>query len=467
MDRTLYHKIADQVESQIREGLFKVGSKIPSIRKASIMLDVSMATVLQAYRVLEDRGVIKAQPQKGYFVQTLPMALDRAPMPTVHHNRQSLLNELSAAAQMPDLIQLASSHPHSQFLPIRQLQRSVGRMMRLEPDLCSAQMAPSGLPALRRQIAIRMLDTGCQLTPEEILITLGCQNALTLALQALTQPGDYIAIESPTYDGVYQAAFALQLQVIEIPCTPQGMDLTQLERHCQERAIRACIVTPEHQNPTSACMPLAQRQTLLALAKQHDMMLIEDDVYGELGYKSARREPSLKALDQEGDVVYCSSFSKTIAPAFRVGWIVPGRHFAAIEHLSYVHNLAVPSLTQQAIVNFLESGSYDRHLRKTRTFYAENAVLFQTAIARYFPPTTQTSKPQGGFLLWVTLPNKINSLALHKQALKAKVNLLPGAVLSASGGHTYHLRLNYAYPWSNETDAALRKIGELCFAMLD
>ena len=397
MDRTLYHKIADQVESQIREGLFKVGSKIPSVRKASTMLDVSMATVLQAYRLLEDRGIIKAQPQKGYFVQTLPLDLHSPPSQPVQHNRQSLLDELSASARLPHLIQFASSVPHSQFLPIRQLQRSVGRMMRLEPDLCSAQMTPSGLFSLRRQIAIRMLDAGCQLAPEDILITTGCQNALMLALQATTQPGDSIVIESPTYDGIYQAAYALSLNVIEIACTELGLDLDELERCCQTRSIKACIVTPEHQNPTSACMPLAQRNTLLGLAQRYTFTLIEDDVYGELSYQNTRLAPTLKALDQNGQVIYCSSFSKTIAPAFRVGWLVPGRHFSAIEHLSYVQTIAVATLPQQAIANFLESGSYDRHLRKTRTFYAENVVLFQATIKRYFPSETTTTAPQGVF----------------------------------------------------------------------
>lgn len=465
MDQTLYHKIADQVESQIREGLFRVGSKIPSVRKASSLMDVSMTTVLQAYRLLEDRGVIKAQPQKGYFVQTVPrsqhLVEDIVP-------QQRLLDELSYRSQDPTLIQLASALPHSQFLPTRQLQRAVGRVMRLEPDECSAHNYPQGLPALQRQIAIRMLDTGCQLNPDSIMMTLGCQNAILLALQAITQAGDTIVIESPTYDGIHQLAKVLKLNTIELPCTKTGLDLEALSVLCKVETIRACVITPNHQNPTGACMPLAQRRALITLAQQHNFDVVEDDVYGELTYQDERRTPSLASLDIHGRVFYCSSFSKTIAPAFRVGWLIaPAQHEAAIQAYAAAQFIAVPTLPQQALANFLQSGSYDRHLRKTRMLYADNAALFRSAIKRYLPAGIDLSEPQGGFLLWLALPNKINALKLYEASLDNAINILPGSVLSATGEHHHYVRINYAYPWSNEIELALKKIGQLCFTMLD
>ncbi|MBM6552176.1 PLP-dependent aminotransferase family protein [Marinomonas ostreistagni] len=470
MDQTLYYKIAEQVESQIQEGLFKVGSKIPSVRKASSMMDVSMATVLQAYRLLEDRGVLKAQPQKGYFVQALPPTPDAKTVSADITSQQqpAWMQTMASATNNPELLQLAGATPHSQCLPTRQLQRAVGRVMRLEPEACSHHFYDQGLPALRRQIAIRMLATGCQLTPDDIFITHGCQNAILLALQAVTQAGDKVVIESPTYDGLQHIVQALNLTAFELPCTSQGLDLDALATLCQQHDIKACVVTPEHQNPTGASMPLAQRQRLLALAQQQSFQVIEDDVFGELGHPAHTRLPALKALDTAGCVSYCSSFSKTIAPAFRVGWVIsPADQIAAIQAYAYAHSFAVAALPQHAIANFLANDSYERHLRKTRAFYADNLAQFSAAIRRYFPSTTELSSPQGGYLIWITLPCNINALEFFNRALEWAINVLPGCALSPSTQPNHTLRINCSTPWSAATEQAIKQLGQLCYEMLD
>ncbi|MFD1381838.1 PLP-dependent aminotransferase family protein [Rhodanobacter aciditrophus] len=470
MDQTLYQKVADQIETHIQEGLFKLGERIPSVRKASAQMEVSMATVLQAYRLLEDRGVIKAQPQKGYFVHSIPtQPLKVRPQSTADQDEsiQTMLANVLRLSQDTNVTQFGAAIPNNQFLPIRQLQRSVGRLMRLEPDICAAYAFTPGSEVLRRQIAIRMLDTGCKLSPEDILITLGCQHALMLALQSTTMPGDTIAIESPSYHGILQAAKALHLKVIEIPCHwDTGLDLSMLANALAEHPIKACVVSPENQNPTGAQMPQPARHELLTLAANYDITIIEDDVYGELCYQSPRL-PSLKALDRQDKVIYCGSFSKSIAPGFRVGWIIGGKQQAAIAQQAYVQSFATPTLTQVAIANFLENGAYDRHLRKTRQTYQQNLSYFQGAITKHFPVGTHYSAPKGGFILWVTLPKEINALALHKLALQHKIGLLPGHALSHSGTFTHHIRINYALPWNNHTETALKTLGRLCFELMD
>lgn len=469
MDHPLYEKIADQVEKQVHEGVFLPGSKIPSVRKSSKQLNVSVATILQAYSLLEDRGVIKARPQKGYFVQEhIPSNKHTKAIAPVENDGSihALLHRLLHASQESDIVQFAAAIPQSQFLPIRQLQRSVGRLMRLEPEICAAYAFTPGSLSLRRQIAIRMLDTGCQLQPDDITITMGCQNALMLSLQAIAKAGDTIAIESPTYHGVLQVIEVLQMKAIEIPCDSQrGIDLNLLEQAAQQWQIKACIVTPDNQNPTGASLNLHARRSLLSLSAQHSFTLIEDDVYGELNYNN-RREHSLKADDKTDSVIYCSSFSKSVAPGFRVGWIVAGQHQAQIEHLAYVQSLAVPTLTQTAIANFLENGAYDRHLRKTRLTYQDNLTRCQAIIAAHFPKDTRCSSPTGGFLLWITLPEEIDAMVLHTQALEHGIGILPGLAFSLTNQYHHHFRLNYALAWNARTDSALKLLGMLASQQL-
>ncbi|NLQ17780.1 PLP-dependent aminotransferase family protein [Marinomonas sp. M1K-6] len=465
MECPLYEKIAKQIEQQVHEGIFLPGAKIPSVRKSSKQMEVSVATVLQAYSLLEDRGVIKARPQKGYFVQenqlqALPLAKIT---PTKNDGSiHALLRRLLHASQDENIIQFGAAIPKSQFLPIRQLQRSVGRLMRLEPEICAAYEFTPGSPSLRRQIAIRMLDSGCQLQPDDITITLGCQNALMLSLQVVAKAGDTIAIESPAYHGVLQAIEVLNLKAVEIPCSPStGIDLALLESAAIEWNIKACIVTPNNQNPVGATLNQQARQQLIDQSITHNFTLIEDDVYGELSYAD-RRERALKADDKQGTVIYCSSFSKSIAPGFRIGWVVGGRFQTQIEHYAYVQSLAIPTLTQTAIANFLENGAYDRHLRKTRLAYQDNLARCQALIEEHFPAGTQTSSPKGGFLLWVILPDSINAMTLHTQALEKDIGVLPGLAFSLTAQFSHHFRLNYALNWDNKTDAALKELGRLC-----
>lgn len=465
MDCPLYEKIANQIEHQVHEGIFLPGAKIPSVRKSSKQMEVSVATVLQAYSLLEDRGVIKARPQKGYFVQeTQLQPIEPAKIePTQNDGTiHALLRRLLHASQDGNIIQFGAAIPKSQFLPIRQLQRSVGRLMRLEPEICAAYEFTPGSLSLRRQIAIRMLDSGCQLQPDDITITLGCQNALMLSLQAVARAGDTIAIESPAYHGVLQIIEVLNLKAVEIPCSAEaGIDLDVLESAAKEWDIKACVVTPNNQNPIGATLNHQARLRILSQSIQYGFTLIEDDVYGELSYKD-KRERSLKADDQNNTVIYCSSFSKSIAPGFRIGWIVGGPFQTQIEHYAYVQSLAIPTLTQTAIANFLENGAYDRHLRKTRQSYQDNLTRCQALIREHFPTGTKTSTPKGGFLLWVTLPDTINAMTLHSQALEIGIGLLPGLAFSLTAQFNHHFRLNYALNWDNKTDAALKELGKLC-----
>ncbi|WP_191601373.1 PLP-dependent aminotransferase family protein [Marinomonas algicola] len=465
MEQPLYEKIANQIEQQILNGVFLPGTKITSVRKCSNQLNVSVATILQAYSLLEDRGVIKAKPQKGYYVQDiLPNTKQTeiiAPA-KVTDSVPILINKLLHASQDDAIIQFGAAIPEGQFLPIRQLQRSVGRLMRLEPEICAAYEFTPGALSLRRQIAIRMLDSGCKVQPSDITITLGCQNAIMHALKAVTSSGDTVVVETPTYHGILQAIEVLHLKAIEVPCLPDsGIDLDHLEKALNRWDIKACLVTPNNQNPTGSSLTKESREKLLKICNQHNTTIIEDDVYGELSYEN-KRENSLMSYKEYSNVIYCSSFSKSIAPGFRVGWIIGGLQQEKIEYYASAQSLATPTLTQRALANFLENGAYDRHLRKTRQAYEENMHRCRSLIAQYFPEGTTISKPSGGFLLWISLPKNIDALTLHKSALLEGIGTIPGLVFSITPKFTHHLRINYAISWNNKTDTAIKRVGELC-----
>ncbi len=321
---------------------------------------------------------------------------------------------------------------------------------------------PPGLPELQQQIARRMYLSGSRVNAERILITNGCQEALSLALQTVAQPGDIIAIESPTFYGLLQAIESLGMKALEIPTDPQtGISLPALELALEQWPVKACVLIPNFGNPLGSLMPDAHKQQLVKLAKRHRLMLIEDDIYGDLGF-SHERPRTLHSFDAEGgNVIYCSSFSKTIAQGLRIGWMVlPEQHFPRAEYLKYVTNLAAPTLPQLAIADFLAHGSYERHLRQIRNRYAQQVSLFTQAISQHFPADTKVTQPQGGFVLWVELAEGVDTLQLTQQMLKRKISIAPGQIFSATQKYKNCIRLSCAQPWTEGLEKVLLELGE-------
>ena len=279
--------------------------------------------------------------------------------------------QLIKAANDPKLLPLGAAVPHAQFMPVQAVAAAMARTLRQHGAAAAAYAFPPGHLNLRRQIAKRMTELACPTDPDGIVITNGCQEAIGLALRALTKPGDVVAIESPTFYGLLQVIEVLGLKALEIPTHPrEGMSIEALEFALQQWPVRVCIVTPNFSNPLGSCMSTERKRDLVNLLEQRNIPLIEDDVYGDLGFEGAR--PSItKALDPSGNtVIYCSSFSKTLTPGLRVGWIAAGRYQAEIEYHKYVLNLASPTASQMAVAELLERGGYDRYLRQARRDYA-------------------------------------------------------------------------------------------------
>ncbi|HEY5974751.1 MAG TPA: PLP-dependent aminotransferase family protein, partial [Geobacteraceae bacterium] len=418
-----------------------------------------------AYAQLEDRRLIEARPQSGYYVRSRLPAVPSDPVisaPSLSPARISIGDiclKVMKDIHNPRLIQLGGAIPNPELLPMEKLNRMLASEARRHGTLSVSYLMTPGWEKLRRQIAGRLVETGCTLGPDDIVITSGCVEAVHLALRAVCRPGDTVAVESPCYYNFLQLMADLGLNVLEIPATPRdGMSLEALAYALEHNPIRACLAIPNSSNPIGSLMPDEKKKALVELLARHQVPLIEDDIYGDITF--AGRPSVAKAYDRHGLVLLCSSFSKTLAPGYRIGWVAAGRFQADVERLKFLANIAATAPVQLALAEFLATGGYDHHLRTLRRTYARQVLLMADAIGRYFPAGTRVSRPVGNFVLWVELPEPFDSLQLYPAALAAGISIAPGPIFSATGKYRNFIRLNAAF-WSAEVEQAIATLGRL------
>ncbi|QLF94335.1 PLP-dependent aminotransferase family protein [Pseudomonas sp. ABC1] len=462
----LYQRIAQQLAEDIRRGVYRPGERVPSVRKMSLRLNVSHATVLQAYANLEDQGMIRARPQSGFYVHQTPALT--APTPDIAQverphlvTRSSIINQVLSESRREGVIPLGAAVPHPDYLPIRVLRQYLSRVTRFQSAQAFSYVFSPGYEPLRRQVAIRMRDAGVVVDPSEVIITHGCVDALQMALRVLTAPGDLIAVESPSYYGLLQLADLLGLKVIEIPSDPDtGISVEALQLAAAQWPIKTLVMTARLSNPLGGAMSDSRQKQLMDVAERFDFQIIEDDIYGELVFEQGVFK-ALKSHDRNDRVLYCSSFSKTLSPGVRIGWVIAGRYQDAVQRLQTFSTYSACSVTQLGVAAYLENGGYDRHLRHIRQEYCSNISAYQLAVQRYFPDGTQMTRPKGNFILWVSLPARVNTKTLHAWALERGISIAPGLIFSNTEQFNHCIRLNCGIPWSPSVDRALQTLGEL------
>lgn len=471
----LYEDVAGRVCRLIESGTLRPGQRIPSVRRLSQQFDVSVSTVLQAYRLLEDRGHISARPQSGYYVRSrfwqrsaVP-EISRPPAGSTPICIADLAERVLLEGQRTDLVNLAAALNGNDALPIRQLNRISAAVARRSADSAAHYCVPPGDPMLCVQVARRAMEAGVALAPDQIIVTSGAQEALGFCLRAVTRPGDAVALESPTFYGILQLLDVLGLRAVEIPTCPQaGVCLDALTQALDNSAdgpspIKTCLFVSNFNNPLGSCMPDETKEKLVAILASRDIPLIEDDIYGELGF-APQRPKSSKAFDATGNVLLCSSFSKTLAPGYRVGWCAPGRYFDQVRRLKLFTNIATATIPQRGIAEFLATAGYDHHLRRLRKQNHERIVRMSGAVAEHFPPGTRMTRPQGGFVLWVEMPGNVDSLLLREAALAKGISIAPGPIFSASGKYRNFIRLD-CEQWSEDIERAIQTLGRLAAEM--
>lgn len=463
----LYQEVADRIEQLIEKRALKVGDKLLSVRSLSKEQGISLSTAFQAYYHLESKGLVEARPQSGYYVKfspthtlDVPQCCDPAEK-AVPVTIDEMINSVYKDLRSDRLLNFALGAPSPELLPAAKLNKAVAQALRTAPDSCLNYEHVQGNVELRKQIARQSFNWGGTLGGDDIVVTAGCMEALSLTLKAITKPGDAVAIESPTYFGIFQAMESLGLKVVEIPTDPAtGIDLEQLERAIRRFSIKACLFVCNFNNPIGSCLPEEKKKQLVELITRKNIPLIEDDIYGELFFGKTRPR-TCKVYDTEGLVIQCGSFSKSLAPGYRIGWVIPGRYKEQIIRLKRMNNVSTNTLAQAAIAGFLANGRYELHLRHLRRALHTQSLRYIEAISRYFPEDTRMTRPQGGFALWIELGRDIDTYQLHKKALKHGIGIAPGQIFSSQGKFKNCFRLSFGLPWSSKVDNGLRTLGEL------
>ncbi|MCP4692657.1 MAG: PLP-dependent aminotransferase family protein [Desulfobacterales bacterium] len=463
-----YARLAGEIENKIMNGVYKPGEKLPSIRKMRAHTGLSVSTVYQAYIELEKRGVVEPRPKSGFYVKGILYSLLPPPVLRRHEavpqkvSLNSMTESIVNAMRDPSLLHLGGATPAPELLPYKRLFRSIkSGPANLIKDGFSNYENPVGSIHLRREIAKRTLDPARKAGVEEIIITNGCQEAVNLCLRAAARPGDAIVVESPTFGSFLQIIEDQNMLALEVPADPEtGVDLALLKRALDKNDVKACIFNPTFQNPMGFVMPPAEKKRLVDLVTGRRIPIIEDDIYGDL-YFGNTRPPTLKSFDKKGLVLYCNSFSKTVAPGLRVGWTLPGRWTDAVKRLKLNLSIASPTLSQHIISEYLASGSYDRHLRRLKNALKNQVSNIALAVARHFPPDTKITAPRGGMVLWVQLNPRVDGLDVFHQALEKKIAIIPGVVFSTTGKFKNFIRLGCGHPWSDDIENAIAELGKI------
>lgn len=477
-DRTpLYRALAGQYRSAIESGALRPGERFPSVRTLMGRHGVSLSTALQVCRSLESEGWLEARPRSGNFVRRpkrfAAAALqepDHAALPDpaqfvgIHARVSDFVARgiVARSKGKPVRINLSGAACAPALYPGEALKNAATRALRRHPDLLVKNIALNGNAGFRGILARRAMESGMVLSPDEIVVTHGCIEALNVALRAVAQPGDIVAVESPTYFGLLQVLESLGLRALEIPTSPQtGISLEALELATRTYPeIKAVVVVPVLQNPLGSIMPDAHKARLVALCDAAGIALIEDDTYGALANGDTPRK-ALKHWDRTGNVIHCASLHKILAAGMRLGWISAGRRQARVEMLKYAQTRSSEELSQLAAGEFIASSAFDRYLRRLRGQLADQRARTAAAIAECFPAGTRFNEPDGGLMLWIELPADISSQRVFDAALDEGILVAPGQMFSNSNRFDNYLRLNCGLPFTDEVEAALRRLGQL------
>lgn len=463
----LYRQVVDLISDNIESGALMPGDRLPSLRRMSHRIGVSIPTVRQAYVELERQRRVQSRPQSGFYVRGLPTNELVRPSPAFRRSARpipvigrSLMDRVYDGLYTPGVVPFGIANPCMVKPAAKALHRTMKRIMARAQERSLAYAPTLGEAGLRRQIAYRYLDTvGGKIDPDNICITNGGQEALLLALQAVAGKGDVIAVESPTYHGLLELIDSLGMLAIEVEtCPEEGISLSALRKTLEAHPVKACMFATTLSNPLGVSMPEEMRQELVEMLEAHGVVLIEDDVYGDLLFDGHRPKPA-EFYSRSGSVLTCGSFSKTIAPGYRIGWLIAGQYIDQIVQLKRSFSCSSGLLQQLTLSEFLATGDYDRYLKTLRPELQRNAERMSAMVAQHFPRETRTSKPVGGSVIWLELPEKVDSEMLFDLAIEAGISIAPGLIFSPCNRYRNFIRLSFGHPWSRQIEEGIEWLG--------
>jgi len=482
-DLPMYVRLGQRLREGIEQAAMVEGTRLPSVRTLAVQHGVSMTTALQALRWLETRGEVEARPRSGYFVakrlrraKRVNDGADGARDPKAGSAKRWAQSapELDAQARdhlaiagEPAAVRLDLASAETALYPVERFSILLRRLAYQQRDLVGSHVRGMGYPALRAQISRQAMQYACELDPEELVVTNGCVEALNLALRAVARPGDLIAVESPTYFVLLQMLRALEMPIYAIPCRPRsGIDLDAL-RDALDRGIpiKAVVTVANGNNPLGSVPSDTAKHSLVALLRERDVPLIEDDIFGDLCFGETRPRPARAFDDARGNVLLCGGYSKSLCPGLRLGWIAAGRFTERVKALKYTMSMATAELQQAAVAELLATGGYALHVRRLKTALQRQQHALRDAVLRYFPAGTEATNPAGGLVLWTKLPGidgrGPSTRTLFELARAEGISFAPGHLFGEAGAFDDCLRLNAGNRWTSELEAAVRRLGDL------
>ncbi|MEW5988560.1 MAG: PLP-dependent aminotransferase family protein [Chloroflexota bacterium] len=394
-----------------------------------------------------------------------------------HTIGSSIIRELLKLTERPDIISFAGGLPAPEVFPVAEFEEATRRVLAQHSARALQYSTTEGYRPLREFIVQKMARYGIEATPDNVLITSGSQQALDLIGKILLNPGDLILTERPTYVGALQAWQSYQAEFATVPIDDDGLQ-TDLLEEALCGGPKFMYILPNFQNPGGVTLSLRRRRTLISMADRYGIPIIEDDPYGELRYEGEHLPP-LVVLDADklngrakpstnghgffrGNVIYLSTFSKTLAPGLRLGWIVaPADVIKLCVMAKQGMDLHTGTFVQMVAYEVAKNGFLDQHVRHIREVYGERRDVMLEAMARYFPPGVRWTRPQGGLFLWVTLPEELDTTHLLEKAIENKVAFVPGtAFYPGDGGHNT-FRLNFSNAQPEQIEIGIKRLGEV------
>lgn len=472
MQNFKYQIFTSVIEEQIKNGILVSGVRLPSVREIKEKYQLSTTSVQSGYDYLVMKGWVENRPRSGFFVSI--KTHEKIPenslkfLPIVRNSGFDEKVKLTSKSNKSlEQISFNTAAPNDLLVPQKLILRKMQEVIRKKGASILRYYPANGSEILRNQIALRARKLGCKVNAEQLIITDGALQALYIALASVTQSGDVVAVESPCVFSVLELISNLKLKIIEIPVHyKDGFDVNYLKDVLIENNIRAIVLTPNFHNPTGILMPDEAKKELASIAKKNEIPIIENDIYGDL-YFDGERPSTICNFDTEGWVMTYSSFSKTLAPGIRLGYLNAGRFFVQAERMKFSLGRTVAPIFQELMILLLEENSYDRHLRSFLKQLEIQYVELLNTLRIYFPKECYFHRPQGGYSIWGRLPEEVNMTDFYTFCESQKIDFTPGDTFSYTDAYSHHFRIIFADRITSESMLRLKIIGEKAQSILD
>nr|WP_315033139.1 PLP-dependent aminotransferase family protein [uncultured Chryseobacterium sp.] len=459
-----YEVFTHIIEEQIRNGILQARDRLPSVREVKQKYKLSTSSVQSGFEYLMIKGLVESSPRSGYFVaekveENIPETKIR--LPAVVRDHVFMKNMMLTSRRTSESTSFNSAVPGDLLIPQKLILRTMQEVIREKGASLLRYYPSNGLEKLRKQISQQIGMHGCLFNPEEIIITDGALQALTIALRSVTQAGDVVAVDSPCVFSVLETIANLDLKVVEIPVHYRtGFDTEYFRKICDENNIRALVVTPNFHNPTGIIMADETKKELLDIAEKYQLCIIENDMYSDL-YFNETRPNCIKNFDKKGVVMTYSSFSKTLAPGIRLGWLHAGNFYYRAERAKFILGRSVSPIYQELILKLLQGNSYERHLRSFRKKLNQQAVQVLDVLRKSFAEGSYFHRPEGGYSIWGQLPENTDMEKFYKYCEKAGILFTPGDTFSFSNRYSHHFRIVFAERITPESLMVLENAGKM------